>query len=169
MRFEGYKWEAQCTDHILRAELNDTLHLQMRVGNSQHEFHGNARVADLLGAVHYELRRIARLVEFRALQCSIPTDTSCSSTKSELTAAEGEGLEFLVVLFCKYARYTSERRASVHRIGDHETASVLDHISSFIDETIPLLDVYSNAMAIRCQGSELPHQGTPTALRKAAS
>jgi hypothetical protein len=146
----------ECTADILRAQMNDTMYLQARVDDSQRKLGSNARVGDLLNGVRHELENILAVVESRALRCGVENDIPCPPRQAELDAVDGEGLELLVVLFCKYARYTSERRTSARQLGDQETANVLHQISSSIDDAIQFLDVYANAIAIRSQGSQLP-------------
>jgi hypothetical protein len=159
----------ECTADILQAQLNDTMYLQARVDDAQRKFGSNGRLADLLNGLRDELGIIVAVLESRALRCGVENDIPCSSRQSELNAVDREDLELLVVLFCKYARYTSERRTSARRLGDQETANVLHQISSSIEDAIQLLDVYANAIAIRSQGSQLPCFDGRSALGKVAS
>jgi hypothetical protein len=154
---------------ILRDQLDDTLCLQISTENTKRMYRHHPKVTDLLNSVAGELDRIARLVEISAGRRGLTLDMPGSQRGPDLTLIDGGDLEQLVSLFCKYSRNTTERRASAERTGDQGTAVVLDHIASRIDDSISLLDIYSNALAIRAHISRLPTWDRANILAKVAS
>ena len=170
MDFKRETPELESIVEILREQLTDTLCLGAHVQHTEaHLRDRNRHVLDLLRSMSSELWTISELVDCRA--------TAGGHTKTSLMKADTEpflndddpNLESLLNRFCRYARNTSERLREASRREDRDTVLLLNRILSMANSCIWYLDVYANAMSLRCHLSPLPPWKIVSTLRQIAS
>jgi hypothetical protein len=143
---------------LLREQLGDTLRLGAHVQYAQAHFRGrNNDVLDLLRNIALELSTLSERIERRATESALK-GTSLINTKAEVFIKNDENgsLESLLNRFCRYARKSSERLMAARQAKDPETVVLLARILSMANRNIWLLDLYSNAVWIKCPLSPLP-------------
>jgi hypothetical protein len=115
-----------------------------------------------------ELSTLSERIERRVFA---PKGTSVINMKVEpfLEGDEDASLESLLNRFCRYARKTSERLVAARQENDPETVVLLDRVLSMAHRGIWFLDVYSNAVGIRCPLAPLPKWKHDSELRQIAS
>jgi hypothetical protein len=82
---------------------------------------------------------------------------------------EDGSLESLLNRFCRYVRKSSERLTAARQAKDSETVALLARILSMANTSIWFLDLYSNAVWIKCPLSPLPKWKPVSAHRQIAS
>ena len=154
---------------ILREQLKDTLLLGAYVQNVEGHFHDrNKGVLDLLRSMSREVWTLSELIDCRAAACG-SARTHVKNTDPLLNRGEDDSLESLLNRFCRYVRKTSERLVAVRPLNDRETIELFDRILAAAKTGIWFLDVYSNAVWLKCAPSHLPKWKSVSALRQIAS
>jgi hypothetical protein len=156
---------------LLREQLKDTLRLGADVQYAQAHFRDrDSGVLDLLRNISLELSTLSERIERRATASAI-RGTRVINTKTEpfLKGDEDGSLESLLNHFCRYARKSSERLIAARQAKDPEPVVLLARILSMANRTIWFLDVYSNAIWIKCPLSPLPKWKPVSARRQIAS
>jgi hypothetical protein len=156
---------------LLREQLKETLQLGAHVQYAEAKFRErDTGVLDLLRSIALELWTLSERIERRATTCG-SARPSLIDTKAEpfLQPCEDGSLESLLNRFCTYARNTSARLAAARQGNDRETVLLLDRILSMANASIWFLDVYSNAVWLRCRLSPLPKWKPVSVPRQIAS
>jgi hypothetical protein len=156
---------------LLREQLEDTLQLGAHVQYAEAHFRKrDSGVLDLLRGMTLELWTLSERIERRAAACGSKRP-SLINTKAEpfLKGDEDGSLESLLNRFCRYARNTAERLVAARQGNDPETLLLLDRILSIANASIWFLDVYSNAVWLRCRLSALPKWKPVSVPRQIAS
>jgi hypothetical protein len=142
---------------ILRDQLSNTIVLNAHVQCAGMHFRNrNKPVAELLTCISRELCAIGTLLNGKA---GIVGASSLHFDAVESSSEAGDdevGLEALLNRVCKYAKATESRRALAKQAKDMDTVRVLDQVLSLVNEAVWFLDVYSNALTIRCALTLLP-------------
>jgi hypothetical protein len=156
---------------LLREQLDDTLQLGAHVQYAEaHLGEPDSGVPDLLRSMARELRTLSERLECRAAACG-SKQPRLINTKAEpfVKSDEDAGLESLLNRYCRYARNTAERLAAARQGNDRETTLLLDRTLSMANISIWFLDVYSNAVWLRCRSSPLPKWRPISVPRQIAS
>lgn len=104
-----------------------------------------------------ELWTLSVRIERRAAACgSKRLRLIKKKAESFLKGDEDGSLESLLNRFCRYARNTEERLVAARQGHDRETLLLLDRILFTATASIWFLDVYLNAVWLRCRLSALP-------------
>ena len=151
----------------LTAQLNNTITLRAQVQRAQMRLRSDdTSAADLLQSLSNELSTIGKLINLRLTDCG---RIQTAGTVAELPAtSEDETFPALLREFCNYDRNTSDRKLIADQSNDFETAILLDRILTFTNRSLWFLDVYSNAMSIKCQLSRLPKWNSVAAGKQIA-
>ena len=155
---------------LLREQLKDTLRLGAHVQYVQAHFRDrDSGVLDLLRSISLELSILSERIERHATASA--NSVTLMNMKAELfLKGDVDGsLEPLLNRFCRYARKTSERLVAARQGNDPETVVLLDRVLSMANRGIWFLDVYSNAVGIRCPLAPPPKWKRDSALRQIAS
>lgn len=160
MDFKHEQTSVERTAEILRAQLNSTSRLRAHVQQTELKLgNSDSRVADLLRSISRELWAIIELTNSRASalkkQGTDLLEIDGDAPQSPLIDDE-DSLEALLNRFCRYERNTSERLALARGWNDSQTVMLLDRILSIANTSIRFLDIYSCAMWLRCEESDLP-------------
>jgi DNA-binding ferritin-like protein len=156
---------------LLREQLRDTLRLGAYVQYAQAQFRDRDNVVlDLLRNISLELSTLSERIARRATESAIK-GTSVINTKAEvfMKGDEDGSLESLLNRFCRYVRKSSERLTAARQAKDSETVALLARILSMANTSIWFLDLYSNAVWIKCPLSPLPKWKPVSAHRQIAS
>jgi hypothetical protein len=164
------KQKTKGSDSILQAltaQLNHTITLRAQVQRAQMRLRiDDTSAADLLQSLSNELSTIGKLINLRLTDCG---RIQTAGTLAELPArSEDETFPALLREFCNYDRNTSDRKLIADQSNDFETAILLDRILTFTNRSLWFLDVYSNAMSIKCQLSRLPKWNSVAAGKQIA-
>ena len=143
---------------VLTAQLNSTIRLQAHVQQMELKLgKSDSRVADLLRSISSELWAIIELTNSRAsAEGKEGTDLLQVDGNASPLMDEEDSLEDLLNRFCRYQKNTSERLALARGWNDIQTVMLLDHILSFANRSIRFLDIYSCAMWLKYEQSDLP-------------
>jgi DNA-binding ferritin-like protein len=171
MDFKRETTELQSIVEILREQLTDTLRLGAHVQDAEAHFRDqNSGVPDLLKSMSRELWTISESIDCRASACGHKVTSMMKVPRESIQNDDDDSnLESLLNRFCRYARNTSERLVVARKWNDRETVLLLDHIRSVADTSIWFLDIYSNAVWLKCRLSPLPKWKPVSALRQIAS
>jgi hypothetical protein len=158
--FKHEQTSVERTVEILRAQIDSTNRLRAHVQQTELKLgKSDSRVADLLRSISRELWAIIELTTSRA--------SALGKRGSGLLEVNGDApqspsiddednLEDLLNRFCRYERNTSDRLALARGWHDSQTVMLLDRILSIANASIRFLDIYSCAMWLRCEESDLP-------------
>ena len=160
MNFKHEQSRAESTGGILRAQLNSTIRLAAHIQQAELKLgKSDSRVADLLRSISRELWAIIELTTSRASalgkQGTDLLEVDGDARQSPLIDDE-DSLEDLLNRFCRFERNTSEHLALARGWNDSQTVMLLDRILSIANTSIRFLDIYSCAMWLRCEESDLP-------------
>jgi DNA-binding ferritin-like protein len=142
---------------ILREQLRNTTALNAHVQQAATHFRNRHKpVAELLTDLSRELGAVSALLDARA------AIVGASSLHNDAVEPLNEGrdgevnLNALLNRFCTYAKATERQRALAEKGKDAETVRLLDQILALVNNAVWFLDVYSNALAIKCALTLLP-------------
>jgi DNA-binding ferritin-like protein len=146
---------------ILRRQLSSTIALNAQVQRAGMHFSNQHKpVAELLTCVSRELCALSTLLNDRAEAFGRKDGRSAQHVDAMESSSEADdddvGLHALLNRFCQYARVTASRRAIAEQGADMDTVRLLDRILSLVIEGVWFLDVYSNALSIKCALTLLP-------------
>ena len=158
--FKHEQTSVERTVEILRAQVDSTIRLGAHVQQTELKLgKSDSRVADLLRSISRELRAIIDQTNARASalgkQGTAFLEVDGDAPESPLIDDE-DSLDALLNRFCRYERHTSERLALARVWNDSQTIMLLDRILSVANTSIRFLDIYSCAMWLRCEESDLP-------------
>lgn len=153
---------------VLRGQLTDTLRLRAHVRHAEANFSDRSGgVVDLLRCMSRELWTLSKLIDWRASACEHRGTGLIRTTTELLRNEDNDGnLGSLLNHFCTYARNTSERLAVASKWNERETADLLDRVLSVANAGIWFLDIYSNAIWLKCRLSSLPKWALVSSLRQ---
>ena len=160
MDFKHEQTSVERMVEILTAQVDSTIRLGAHVQQTELKLgKSDSRVADLLRSISRELSVIIELTYSRASalgkQGTDLLEVDGDAPQSSLIDDE-DSLEDLLNRFCRYERNTSERLALAREWNDSQTVMLLDRILSIAKTSIRFLDIYSCAMWLRCEESDLP-------------
>jgi hypothetical protein len=169
----NFKREISLTDDIvgiLTAQLTDTLclgadvqHAEAHIGDRQTD------ALELLRGISRELWAITEFIERRASECGRKGRGLINVPIKSILCDDDGGLGSLLSRFCIYVRNTSDRLVIASELNDRETVLLLDRILSIANKSIWFLDIYSNAIWLKCRLSLLPKWSPAVAVQKVAS
>ena len=151
------KPQSHTTDEILSEQLTDTRGLAAYVQRAEFTFRDTRSPAvDLLRSLAEELRLISGHIEALVSTAGEPGKGSMRTFREPPIKNEADGLEEVLMQFCRYTRKTSERRQMAKRASDREAIVLFNRILTMAHRSLWFLDVYSNAIWLRGRLSRLP-------------
>jgi DNA-binding ferritin-like protein len=142
---------------ILREQLSNTIVLNAHVQHAAMHFRNRHKpVAELLSSLSRELRAVSALLNGRGAAVGA-TSLHIDAVESSNEGRDDEvNLDALLNRFCDYAKATESGRALAEKGKDMDTVRLLDQILSLVNDAVWFLDVYSNALAVKCALTLLP-------------
>jgi DNA-binding ferritin-like protein len=149
---------------ILEKQFTNTLELSWHVRQARIRSNGESmKTLSLFDGMSSELRGFAEIIRKRLELLTSETPRAVGNRQNahwRLFAADSvdlrEQLESLLYGYACYARQTSEAIASLKRLGDLESARLLEKMFKATDRCLWFLEIYLEAVALNTHSDRLP-------------